>query len=382
MRVGLLAPSRRYEDCFLNTSEALFRASGDNLGNFAFIEALWRHLQPDVTILPWHVTVAEARATCDILVLAAANQLGSHNDLGGFASHLEAIGLPIVVVGLGAQAPNMAAGVQINAGTERWARTLAALAPGLKPNIGVRGEFTRRALEKLGLGDRAVVTGCPSNFLNDRADFYPLLKRNLERRRIDRLCVAAGNPNFVGTRELERRLVSLVEATGGLYVVQADLEMVRFARGESARSGAAEAEAIRQFLAPERTPAALQLWRQRHAAAFADATSWLEAMRAFDFVVGARFHGVMLGLQAGAPGGVLAHDSRTLEMCQTMGVPVRLINEIGADFALADLHAMFPLDIAAYASTRERLRRVYVDLLRGCGIEPHPRLTTLQALPA
>ncbi|MDE3174483.1 MAG: hypothetical protein KGM15_00030, partial [Pseudomonadota bacterium] len=65
MRVGLLAPSRRYEDCFLNTSEALFRASGENLGNFAFIEALWRHLQPDVTILPWHVTVAEARATCD-----------------------------------------------------------------------------------------------------------------------------------------------------------------------------------------------------------------------------------------------------------------------------------------------------------------------------
>ena len=381
MRIGLLAPSRRHEESFLQTSEALFRASGDNLGNFAFVEALWRHLQPNVVLLPWHVPVQQARETCDLLVLAAANQLGPHNDLGGFATHLEAIGLPLVVVGLGAQAPNMAAAVQLNAGVERWARVLGALAPTPKPNIGVRGAFTRRVLEKLGLGDRVVITGCPSNFLNDRADFYTLLKRNFERRRIDRLCVAAGSPNFAATRELERRLASLVEATGGLYVAQADLDMVRFARGESARIGPAEAEAIRQLLMPERTPAALQLWRQRHAAAFTDATSWLEAMRAFDFVVGARFHGVMLGLQAGAPGGVVAHDSRTLEMCQTMGVPARLANDIPSGFGLADLYEMFPLDVPAFAATRERLRRVYVDLLRGCGIEPHPRLTTLQALP-
>lgn len=382
MRIGLLAPSRRHEDSFLQTSEALFRASGDNLGNFAFVEALWRHLQPDVAILPWHVPVHQARESCDMLVLAAANQLGPHHDLGGFAAHLEAIGLPIVVVGLGAQAPNMAAGVQLSPGVERWARVLGALAPGPKPNIGVRGAFTRRVLEKLGLGDRAVITGCPSNFLNDRADFYTALKRNFERRRIDRLCVAAGNPHFVGTRELERRLVSLVEATGGLYVTQADLDMVRFARGESSRSPPSKAEAIRQFLMPERTAAELQLFRQRHAAAFIDATSWLEAMRAFDFVVGARFHGVMLGMQACAPGGVVAHDSRTLEMCQTMGVPVRLLSDIPADFGLADLHEMFPLDVAAFGATRERLRRVYVELLRGCGIEPHARLTTLQALPA
>ena len=380
MRIGLLAPSRRFEDSFLNTSEALFRSSGDNLGNFAFIEALWRHLSPRVTILPWHAPAAQVRETCDILVLAAANQLGAHNDLGGFATHLEAIGLPIVVVGLGAQAPNLSAGVQLTAGTERWARLLAALAPTGKPNIGVRGEFTRRVLERLGLGDSAAVTGCPSNFLNDRPDFYATLKRNFDKRRIDRLCVAAGSRHFAGTREVERRLVHAVEATGGLYVAQADLDMVRLARGESGRSDPAEAEAIRQFLAPERGPAEFQLWRQRHAAAFADATSWMEAMRPFDFVVGARFHGVMLALQAGAPGGVIAHDSRTLELCQTMGVPVRLANEISADFALSDLHGLFPLDIAAYAATRERLRRVYVELLRGCGIEPNARLTTLQAM--
>jgi hypothetical protein len=380
MRVGLLAPSRRYEDSFLHASDALFRASGDNLGNFAFIEAMWRHFSPGVAILPWHVSPKEARERCDILALAAANQLGGHNDLGAFATHLQKIGLPIVVVGLGAQAPNMAAPVQLPPGTERWARVLASLAPSAKPNIGVRGEFTRRVLEKLGLGDRVATLGCPSNFLNDNPDFYRALKRNFDRRRIDRLCVAAGSRHFAGTRELERQLVRLVAETGGAYVAQADLNMVRWARGDSETD--ADAERLREFLAPDRPPEDFRVWRRRHAACFCDATSWLEAMRSFDFAVGARFHGVMLAIQAGVPGGVIAHDSRTLEMCQTMAIPVRLAGEIAPDFGLADLYRLFDLDIAAFAASRERLRRVYVDLLRGCGIEPNARLTTIQAVGA
>ncbi len=379
MRIGLLAPSRRYEDSFLHPSEALFRASGDNLGNFAFVEALWRHLSPEATILPWRVTAEEAREKCDLLVFAAANQLGAHHDLGWFATHLEKIGLPIVVVGLGAQAPNMASLVQLTAGTERWVRLLAAQAPTRRPNIGVRGEFTRRALEKLGLGDCAAITGCPSNFLNDQPDFYAVLKRRFDKRRIERLAVAAGSRHFGATRDIERRLARLVEATGGAYVAQADLDMVRLARGESERSEPAERQAIREFIAPDRSAEDFELWRQRHATCFTDATSWMEAMRGFDFAVGARFHGVMLAVQAGVPGGVIAHDSRTLELCQTTGVPVRLASEIPADLGLADLHALFDLDIAAFAATRERMRRVYVDLLRGAGIEPSPRLTTLQA---
>jgi len=379
MRIGLLAPSRRYEDSFLHPSEALFRASGDNLGNFAFVEALWRHLSPEATILPWRVTAEEAREKCDLLVFAAANQLGAHHDLGWFATHLEKIGLPIVVVGLGAQAPNMASLVQLTAGTERWVRLLAAQAPTRRPNIGVRGEFTRRVLEKLGLGDQAAITGCPSNFLNDQPDFYAALKRRFDKRRIARLAVAAGSRHFGATRDIERRLARLVEATGGAYVAQADLDMVRLARGESERSEPAERQAIREFIAPDRSAEDFELWRQRHATCFTDATSWMEAMRGFDFAVGARFHGVMLAVQAGVPGGVIAHDSRTLELCQTTGVPVRLASEIRADLGLADLHALFDLDIAAFAATRERMRRVYVDLLRGAGIEPSPRLTTLQA---
>ena len=87
-RIGLLAPFRRFEDSFSSCTEALFRASGANLGEFAFVEALWRHLSPGVTILPWSVSPQRARETCDVLVFAAANQLGAHNDLGDYQRYL------------------------------------------------------------------------------------------------------------------------------------------------------------------------------------------------------------------------------------------------------------------------------------------------------
>ena len=377
MRIGLLATSRRYEDSFLDPAERLIEASGGNLGNFAFVEALWRQLQPDVVLLPWHVSPQEARSRCDLLVFAAANQLGSHTDLGDLAQNLETIGLPVVAVGLGAQSPDLSQPPRLSAGTQRWVRTLAALAPTARPNIAVRGEFTRRTLEKLGLGERAITLGCPSNFLNSQPDFYARLGRR--RGRVERLCVAAGSRHFAGVRDVERQFVRLVSATGGAYVVQDNSAFLAFARGEPLAP--TEAEAIRAYLAPDSTPEALDLWRRRHAVAFADATSWLDAMHGFDFAVGARIHGVLLPIQAGVPGGVVAHDSRTLELCQTMGVPVLLPQEIPAGLTATDLPKLFEFDVAAYAATRERLRRVYVEFLRGCGIEPDARLATLQATP-
>ena len=374
-RIGLLAPVRRYEDSFASLSEPFMHASGGNLGNFAFTEALWRHCSPDVKIMTWDVSPAEARESCDVLVFAAANQLGAHIDLGDFASHLERIGLPLIAVGLGAQADRIDAPVALTPGTQRFARVLASLSPTGAPNIGVRGEFTLSVLDRLGVADHAVVTGCPSNFLNESADLYSTLERRVAKPQIDRLCVAAGSRHFDASKAAEPRLAQLVEATCGAYVVQADLDMVRFARGESERIDAEERQAIGRFIAPGLSEAELARWRLRHAMCFTDATSWMEAMRNFDFVVGARFHGVMLAIQAGTPGGVIAHDSRTAEMCQTMAIPMQQGRDMPRDFHLDDLRRLFPFDVAKFAATRERLRLSYVELLRGCGIEPTARLT-------
>ena len=86
---------------------------------------------------------------------------------------------------------------------------LAAHAPSERPNIGVRGEFSRQVLEGLGLGERASVTGCPSNFIN----LDPLLGAQLEKRYgaldIARIGVAAGLPYWPELQKIEEALADL-----------------------------------------------------------------------------------------------------------------------------------------------------------------------------
>ena len=91
-------------------------------------------------------------------------------------------------------------------------------------------------------------------------------------------------------------------------------------------------------------------------------------MRTFDFVAGPRFHGVMLAMQAGTPGGVIAHDSRTREMCETMLIPVRMYDDMPASFAASDLPSLFEFEAAAYDCRRSELANRYVDMLTAAGI--------------
>ena len=63
----------------------------------------------------------------------------------------------------------------------------------------------------------------------------------------------------------------------------------------------------------------------------------MEHYRKFDFVVGPRIHGVILGLQTGIPSLCIVHDSRTLELCQTLKVPYVMAGDIIKGVSLAEL---------------------------------------------
>ena len=181
---------------------------------------------------------------------------------------------------------------------------------------------------------------------------------------------ASRPPNFVSEK---RALADIVEATSGLYVAQSEIDMIRMARGEWDTMDPATFKAMRAYIRPDLSDDAFRLWCKRHATCFADATSWLELMRNFDFVVGPRFHGVMLAMQAGTPGGVIAHDSRTHEMCETMEIPVRMHSDMPARFLPSDLTALFPFQTAAYDHRRSELAGRYADMLIAAGIEPSGR---------
>jgi hypothetical protein len=241
----------------------------------------------------------------------------------------------------------------------------------------MRGEFSRRQLELLGLGHRAVVMGCPSNLLNCDPALPDLLRARFAQTALDRVAVPAGHHLWAHLAPLERQLADIVDMTRGIYVAQSELDMIRLARGEFDRIDPATLAALNRMIRPELSADQFRVWCRRHGACYKDATSWLEAMRVFDFVAGPRFHGVMLALQAGTPGGVIAHDSRTLELCETLCVPVRHWADLTDGITVQTLRSLFPFDADAYARRRLALAEVYVGILRAAGIGPSAALCGL-----
>lgn len=377
MTAAFVGSSLVVEDASLNTSKHLLDMCGGNTGNFAYIRGLWGLIGTDFEHFRWNAPPEAVKERCNVVVLACANQLGPHTDLGHFAEHLERIGLPILAFGLGAQAQSFDETAALTEGTRRWVHVLAAHAPTESPNIGVRGEFSRRVLERLGLGERVSVTGCPSNFIN----LDPLLSAKLEKKYgapdVGRVGVAAGLPYWPELQKIEEALADIVEATQGMYVAQHEINMIRLARSEFEDIDAKTLNLLNRYIRPKLNQENFKLWCRRNAVSFIDAASWMEALRNVDFVVGPRFHGVMLAMQAGTPGGVIAHDSRTLEMCQTMQIPVRHSKDIDGAITLNGLRSLFAFDAQAYGARRIELASRTIDILRSGGVTPAAAMKAL-----
>jgi hypothetical protein len=368
MRIALIAPSLSVPDAAQNNADHLFRLCGGNTGNFAFVFALHQLLSPHVDILPWDVNPEMVKNRYDVIVFACANQLGPHTDLGWLADRLTTMDRPILAVGLGAQTLDTSRPIELTAGTRRWLDVIADCAPSSAPNIGVRGLYTQSQLQLLGHAARGTVIGCPSNLINPD----PALGRSIERRYatevIDRVAVPAGLHLWPGLQRIEEWLADLVESCSGTYVAQSEIDMIRLARDEAAAIAPNVLEQLRAYIRPKLSTPDFVRWMRRYATTFIDAASWMDAMRKFDFVVGPRFHGVMLGIQAGVPGAVIAHDSRTFELCQTMGIPVRDHKEIHDKFGIHDLRSMFPFDGAAYDQKRATLAQTLANMFSHAGI--------------
>jgi Polysaccharide pyruvyl transferase len=371
MRIALIAPALAVPDAFSQKADHLWKLSGGNTGNFAFVFALNQLLSSNATdLVGWDVNPDLVKQRYDLIVFACANQLGPHTDLSWLAGRLEAMDRPILAIGLGAQALDTSRPVELKPGTRRWLDVIADHAPSAAPNIGVRGRYTLSQLEHLGHGDRGSVTGCPSNYINPDPTLGKTIAERLAGQPIERIAVPAGLPMWPQLQTIESCLADLVEACSGVYVAQSELDMIRLARDEADAIAPDVLEKMRAYIRPQLKMPDFVRWIRRYAVTFIDAASWIDAMRKFDFVVGPRFHGVMLAIQAGIPGGVIAHDSRTFELCQTMNIPVLSHKDIAKTFAISDLKAMFPFDGGAYDRQRVKLAQALGDMLSQAGVAP------------
>lgn len=357
-------PSR--DDTAFVATEALYPRTR-NLGNLAFRHAIDLHLGPALPVVGWTEPSARINAGGDVGVVPAANQLGRHGDFGRLAKRFEAVDVPLVMIGLGAQSDVRFTLPDVPPSTITWLHRVVERAPGIDPNLAVRGEFTRDVLHRYGLADHAAVVGCPSLFINPSQTLGLDIAARVGRR-ARRVAVVAGHQQWRHLSAIEQSLGRLVSRTNGSYIGQDPLEMVMLTRGEARRLSAQSLQACRDHVCPDMELEDFARWSERHGQAFFDVPAWLEHYRRFDFVVGTRIHGVMLALQAGVPALCIAHDSRTLELCETMRVPHVLARDHPQGLAEDQLWPLFQFDGAEFDANRRRLCARYTAFLEGNGL--------------
>ncbi|HDS1796269.1 polysaccharide pyruvyl transferase family protein [Pseudomonas putida] len=349
-------------------TRTLYNNVGLNTGNLAFHYAINRLIGMVPPATPWSSDPQVVNGFGDLGILPCANQLGTHANLGGLAQNINKVDAKLVAIGLGAQSQaNFEEIPQLPDGTLRWIEELIAHAPSKNPNITVRGDFTLRVLEHYGFEGNAVSLGCPTLFINKTKNLGELLEERYKALP-KKVAIAAGHPSHVAMSRLEASLVRIMEDTNGSYIVQATDELVAFARGDMSYADNEFKNKLRTYLRLNLDGGQLEHWIRKYFIAFFNIPAWMEYLRRFDFVVGARIHGVMLAIQAGVPAVCIAYDSRIRELCEKSKIPYVMANDVKYGVTLNEIRGYARFDGKAFDKNRAELAEEYKNFMRNNGL--------------
>ncbi|MGQ0672769.1 MAG: polysaccharide pyruvyl transferase family protein [Hyphomicrobium sp.] len=363
--------------------EQFTKCYSQNTGNLAFVHACWLIFGTSVNAHPWTSTLRQFDAEKDVMVFPAANQIGAHVDMGRVVPAMTKSHIPILMIGLGSQfqlekmEPDA-----VPQGTIEWLEHIASRAPVKDiPNISLRGHTSMLVLKHFGLDKHAVVTGCPSNFICAHPSLGVTISRKIrahKKQKRPRVAVAAGSPSRPELLGLEQSLIEMLLSTRGEYIVQHPPNMIAAARQIYGGNMRPAIEAQCSKVLPERLRTGTLRWFARNARVYSFVPEWMAGLRTFDYVVGTRIHGTMLGLQAGVPSVCLYVDSRTKELCETMGIPSANAKDFQNGITVSDVRSILDdWNSELYDRTRVQLGRMLQELIKGNNVRTSRHLTNI-----
>ena len=307
--------------------------AGGNSGNLLIGEAVRAHLKrllPGVKRIDYF-SFSDIRLTdgkslrghYDYIVMAASNMLHPGVNFGFLTRFVEASDLPLIILGLGAQAESDEADFRLPAATIR----LVAYAAQSRAGVGVRGRFTADLLARQGISNTRVI-GCPSAYLRGaaappiapppqgdvigRAVFS--YKRDRNRYASDALL-----------KPVQRQMLQVAIKRGFDYIAQANFaECWLGFHGTASLSSAAQdkfSNMGRYFGMPCDPGGALAGYVADHLRCHFTWRGWQAQLQGAAFACGSRFHGNMMALLAGVPAVWFLHDTRTRELCAALDLP-------------------------------------------------------------
>ncbi len=365
MRIFLLGATPSFDAEGCDGAKARLARTSGNTGNQVIAYGLLEALSFDRVEWDYSKGAGYVNANFDAIVIAAANFLHAGVDFRGMADFIEQTGLPVSMIGVGAQSKDYSVEVPILPGTLR----LMQIVSERSRLIGVRGAFTQRVLEHIGITNTQII-GCPSYYMNRSR---PLAIRPGPLPKSPRIAVNASRDVMGHSFDKERmrravediiREALLWDAT---FVAQTEIDEMTLADNPQAPEAQEALARLKTVFASAAGPSALDSWLRNRLKVYWDVPSWFEDMKACDFVFGTRFHGTLIALLAGTPGMVICHDSRTAELCEFLGVPNVSIED-SVRIRIQDLYERIDRD----AITRRSLELIpaYREFLVANGLKP------------
>ncbi|MFT6910151.1 MAG: hypothetical protein ACJAS1_006879 [Oleiphilaceae bacterium] len=365
-KVGIVGTYGRVDGCsFLSTNELLNKV-GQNTGNLLFQYAVANSISEDKVLIgqdiPWDVKLV--KETCRVIVIPSANFVRENFDFSGFVDFLDKTELPLVFLGLGAQAKDYE---QTEFDFHPSIIKLLQLVKERCKIAGLRGEFTQRLLAKFDVTNTEII-GCPTNFINKDPDFIAKLENKWNKPVFS--FIATGDepwPKDPLKRDAERQMIDWVNRGYGLFLQQSVEPFIKYARQNNPYQNAEVPDhhesSLRKTLAPNMTDEEFRGFIATKLRLYYSIDQWMEDSARMDFSIGLRLHGNMAAWQAGTPAIWVYHDSRTRELAETMALPHMSHVEFLQTSSIEEMKRSTNFSFDDYFEKRQTLRNSLIKIL-------------------
>lgn len=263
--------------------------------------------------------VRQVRESCDFVLLRGSNYIHEEMDWGHFGAWLDALDLPVLCIGVGAQAETERPIVLPPEGRRLWQQIAE------RATIGVRGAFSAETLHRNGIHNLEIV-GCPSIF---RARDRGMTLRHPEggpKRVTFSLRREVGSTYAVDIEAFtatQKRIIAKLDLAADLYLsCHGEPEEKAFFFKSPRNMERALAKLVAENWFDEITGARLkQLYESRLYYVGAPGDYDVYAPQ-FDAALGYRVHAVLPAVAMGVPGVLFSYDTRSRELAETFDLPI------------------------------------------------------------
>lgn len=281
----------------------------------------YAHLEPMKIMNPTDADIERYASEFDFVFVRGSNFIHEKMEWFRAVEVLEKVKLPVYAIGVGAQASQNRA-IELPETSKRFWQIVGDRCA----SIGVRGAFSAETLRRNGIGNVEVV-GCPSIFRTRNRD---LAIRVPDQRDIRKVA-------FSLRREADKSYTADPEAylrnqRQALLKVDSQSEMVMSSHGEQEekafflRDEAAKENAVAEFTRTKwwsgPDDAAMRRIYEKQLFSFFDVEHYDRFAQSIDLAVGYRVHGVLPAVAHGVPGVLVAYDTRSQELAETLKIPV------------------------------------------------------------